>query len=60
MHFIIGGDRDGMINIQKLADKLNLNGRIILDGGLSHEKRKDILIRGHILLKKVQLSHSEF
>lgn len=50
VHFIIGGDGEGMVNLQKLVEKHNLAERVELLGSLKHEQVRDVLCRGHIFL----------
>lgn len=50
VHFIIGGDGDGMVHLQELVERHNLHGRVELLGGLPHDKVRDVLCRGHIFL----------
>lgn len=50
VHFIIGGDGDGMANLQQLIQRHNISDRVELLGGLPHEKVRDVLCRGHIFL----------
>lgn len=50
VHFIIGGDGEGMSNLQKLVEKHNLGERVELLGGLQHDQVRDVLCRGHIFL----------
>ena len=50
VHFIIGGDGEGMGSLQALVQKHNLHGRVELLGGLPHDKVRDVLCRGHIFL----------
>ena len=50
VHFIIGGDGTGMLQLQELIEKHNLHGRVELLGGLPHDKVRDVLCRGHIFL----------
>ena len=50
VHFIIGGDGAGMIQLQELVEKHNLHGRVELLGGLPHNEVRNVLCRGHIFL----------
>jgi phosphatidylinositol glycan class A protein len=50
VHFIIGGDGEGMVPLQKLVEKHNLGERVELLGSLKHEEVRDVLCRGHIFL----------
>jgi len=50
VHFIIGGDGSGMVHLQELVDKHQIQDRVELLGGLSHDKVRDVLCRGHIFL----------
>jgi phosphatidylinositol glycan class A protein len=36
VHFIIGGDGPGLVQLEQLVEKHNLHGRVELLGGLSH------------------------
>lgn len=50
VNFIIGGDGDGMVDLEMLIERHNLHGRVELLGGLPHDKVRDVLCRGHIFL----------
>lgn len=50
MHFIIGGDGEGMVKLEQLIEKHNIHDRVELLGGLPHDKVRDVLCRGHIFL----------
>jgi len=50
VHFIIGGDGEGMGKLQQLIENHNLHDRVELLGGLPHDKVRDVLCRGHIFL----------
>jgi len=50
VHFIIGGDGEGLNKIHEVIERHQIHDRVELLGGLPHSKVRDVLCRGHIFL----------